>query len=213
MSYILISAKLKCRRCDKIFKSDRLVGYCSVVCKTPLMGRPKPCECVCRVCNKLFMAANPTSRCPDCKMKNSSVENIPLSAEFLQRARSVPIDIDRLLMELFNEQYEDYKKISLDIIDGVLSLLFPKEEFVLRGLFGIPNKTLNAVGVEIGNTRERVRQIRDKALRRLKHPSRMAVLKGLPPPELSEEEKALKKDLDEYLYGHDALEKLFTEGD
>lgn len=63
----------------------------------------------------------------------------------------------------------------------VLSALTPREERVLRMRFGIGPKmaehTLEEVGKEFAVTRERIRQIEAKALRKLKHPSRNRALK------------------------------------
>jgi RNA polymerase primary sigma factor len=63
----------------------------------------------------------------------------------------------------------------------VLSSLTPREERVLRMRFGIgmnTDHTLEEVGKEFGVTRERIRQIEAKALRKLKHPSRSRKLRG-----------------------------------
>ncbi len=60
-------------------------------------------------------------------------------------------------------------------IDEVLSSLSDRESKVLRMRFGLDGKnpmTLEEVGREFGVTRERIRQIEAKALRKLKHPSR-----------------------------------------
>lgn len=60
-------------------------------------------------------------------------------------------------------------------INVVLSTLNQREEQVIRLRFGLDNgheKTLEEIGKELGVTRERVRQIEDKALRKLRNPSR-----------------------------------------
>jgi RNA polymerase primary sigma factor len=62
----------------------------------------------------------------------------------------------------------------------VLATLPPREARVLRMRFGIDersNHTLEEVGNDFDVTRERVRQIEAKALRKLRHPSRSRVLK------------------------------------
>jgi RNA polymerase primary sigma factor len=62
----------------------------------------------------------------------------------------------------------------------VLSTLTPREEKVLRMRFGIGEKsdhTLEEVGKSFDVTRERIRQIEAKALRKLRHPSRLKKLK------------------------------------
>ena len=63
----------------------------------------------------------------------------------------------------------------------VLGSLTPREERVLRMRFGIgtgSDHTLDEIGRQFSVTRERVRQIEAKALRKLKHPSRARVLRG-----------------------------------
>ncbi len=62
----------------------------------------------------------------------------------------------------------------------VLSTLSPREEQVLKMRFGIgerANHTLEEVGQDFEVTRERIRQIEAKALRKLRHPSRSRLLK------------------------------------
>ncbi|HCU24456.1 MAG TPA: RNA polymerase sigma factor RpoD, partial [Deltaproteobacteria bacterium] len=63
----------------------------------------------------------------------------------------------------------------------VLSTLTPREEKVLRMRFGIGEKsdhTLEEVGRDFSVTRERIRQIEAKALRKLRHPSRAKKLRS-----------------------------------
>ena len=63
---------------------------------------------------------------------------------------------------------------------GVLSTLTPREEMVLKLRFGLEDgraRTLEEVGKEFKVTRERIRQIEAKALRKLRHPSRSRKLK------------------------------------
>jgi len=60
-------------------------------------------------------------------------------------------------------------------IERVLSTLSDKEADIIRKRFGIGEDgplTLEEVGVEFDVTRERIRQIEVKAIRKLKHPSR-----------------------------------------
>ena len=66
-------------------------------------------------------------------------------------------------------------------IDSVLKTLTPREEKVLRMRFGIgevTDHTLEEVGQSFDVTRERIRQIEAKALRKLRHPSRSKRLKS-----------------------------------
>ena len=68
-----------------------------------------------------------------------------------------------------------------DIIRRVLATLTPREEKVLRMRFGIGEKadhTLEEVGQDFDVTRERIRQIEVKALRKLRHPTRSKNLKS-----------------------------------
>ncbi len=73
--------------------------------------------------------------------------------------------------------------VNMDLQDqtrSVLSTLTPREEKVLRMRFGIGEKsdhTLEEVGQNFDVTRERIRQIEAKALRKLRHPSRSKKLK------------------------------------
>ena len=65
-------------------------------------------------------------------------------------------------------------------LSSVLSTLTPREEKVLRLRFGLEDgrpRTLEVVGHEFEVTRERIRQIEAKALRKLRHPSRSKKLK------------------------------------
>ena len=65
-------------------------------------------------------------------------------------------------------------------LQEVLYTLAPREEKVLRLRFGIDDgraRTLEEVGQQFGVTRERIRQIEAKALRKLRHPSRSKKLK------------------------------------
>lgn len=65
-------------------------------------------------------------------------------------------------------------------LEEVLSTLTEREEKVLRLRFGLGDgrsRTLEEVGKEFGVTRERIRQIEAKALRKLRHPSRSRKLK------------------------------------
>lgn len=62
-----------------------------------------------------------------------------------------------------------------EVLQKVIETLTAKEQKVLRLRFGIDNgrtRTLEEVGKEFGVTRERIRQIEAKALRKLRHPSR-----------------------------------------
>ena len=73
-----------------------------------------------------------------------------------------------------------YHNMLRDKIEEVLSTLAPREARILRLRFGLDNGrtyTLEEVGQKFGLTRERIRQIEGKALRRLRHPRRARQLK------------------------------------
>ena len=66
-------------------------------------------------------------------------------------------------------------------IAGLLTTLTPREQQVLQLRFGLQDgqaRTLEEIGDEMGKTRERIRQIEAKALRKLRHPSRSRQLRG-----------------------------------
>ena len=79
------------------------------------------------------------------------------------------------------DPYEYTAKMKLrEELDSVLATLTDREERVLRLRFGLIDgrqRTLEEVGREFNVTRERIRQIEAKALRKLKHPSRSRKLK------------------------------------
>ena len=81
----------------------------------------------------------------------------------------MPAPVEAATSTMLNEQLMD-----------VLSSLTPREEKVLRLRFGIDDgrqRTLEEIGKEFNVTRERIRQIEAKALRKLRHPSRSRRLK------------------------------------
>ncbi len=73
-----------------------------------------------------------------------------------------------------------YTKLLKEKVEEVLDTLPPRESRILRLRFGLEdgkNYTLEEVGEKFGLTRERIRQIESKALRRLRHPRRARQLK------------------------------------
>jgi RNA polymerase primary sigma factor len=73
-----------------------------------------------------------------------------------------------------------YQNLLRDKIEEVLTTLSPREARILRLRFGLHNGrpyTLEEVGQKFGLTRERIRQIEGKALRRLRHPRRARQLR------------------------------------
>ena len=73
-----------------------------------------------------------------------------------------------------------YQNMLRERVDEVLSTLSPREARILRLRFGLDDNhayTLEEVGAKFGLTRERIRQIEGKALRRLRHPYRARQLR------------------------------------
>lgn len=73
-----------------------------------------------------------------------------------------------------------YDHLLQEKVEEVLSTLTPREARILRLRFGLQNGrnyTLEEVGQKFGLTRERIRQIEGKALRRLRHPCRSRLLR------------------------------------
>ena len=73
-----------------------------------------------------------------------------------------------------------YENMLKEKVEEVLSTLSPREARILRLRFGLDNDrpyTLEEVGQKFGLTRERIRQIEGKALRRLRHPRRARLLR------------------------------------
>ena len=81
---------------------------------------------------------------------------------------------------LFNLDEVIAKNQLKDKITKVLSTLTPREERVIRMRFAIglnTDYTLEEIGQQFSVTRDRIRQIEAKALRKLKHPTRSGELK------------------------------------
>jgi RNA polymerase primary sigma factor len=73
-----------------------------------------------------------------------------------------------------------YESMLRERVEKVLGTLSPREARILRLRFGLENGhpyTLEEVGRKFGLTRERIRQIEGKALRRLRHPCRSRLLR------------------------------------
>ena len=77
-----------------------------------------------------------------------------------------------------NQTLSEEQKELLKKITQILTELDPEEEIVLRQRYGM-NKNLDEVGEYIGVTRERIREIEQKALNKLKHPTRARKLRSL----------------------------------
>ena len=124
-------------------------------------------------------------------------EKMELSAERvqdIQRISREPISLEATVGEEEDSSLGDFisdtstlnphesllKDMTLQALDEILSTLTDREEKVLRlryGLYDGKTYTLEEVGKEFGVTRERIRQIEAKAMRKLKHPSRQQRLR------------------------------------
>jgi RNA polymerase primary sigma factor len=114
---------------------------------------------------------------------------------WMQRVSWLPLSLDSPISEQDDESelgmfVEDkmtpspmqstYSKLLGEKIEEVLETLPPRESRILRLRFGLENgrmHTLEEVGQKFGLTRERIRQIETKALRRLRHPRRARQLR------------------------------------
>jgi len=114
---------------------------------------------------------------------------------WMQRVSWLPLSLDSPISEQDDESelgmfVEDkmtpspmqstYTKLLGEKIEEVLETLPPRESRILRLRFGLENgrmHTLEEVGQKFGLTRERIRQIETKALRRLRHPRRARQLR------------------------------------
>ncbi len=120
-------------------------------------------------------------------------EALDMTAEKVKNIMSIskePVSLDRPVGNdgddsVLSDFIEDKSTISPErmaersilssIVDEVLKTLTPREEKVIRLRFGIDDgyhRTLEEVGHIFSVTRERIRQIEDKALKKLKHPTR-----------------------------------------
>ncbi len=119
-----------------------------------------------------------------------SIEEIENLIKISQQPKSLstPVGDDKeATLEQFvsdQNQLSLYDKVSRellkDVLNKVLDTLSPRERKVLAMRFGLEDgkpKTLEEVGKEFKVTRERIRQIEAKAIRKLKHPTRARKLK------------------------------------
>ena len=112
---------------------------------------------------------------------NVSLDTVSLDKTVSEDDDTTTIDFvkDTSILDPFN--YSE-NKINKEAINRLLSSLTPREEKVIRMRYGFDDnlpKTLEEVGLEFGVTRERIRQIESKAIRRLRHPARIKQLREL----------------------------------
>ena len=118
---------------------------------------------------------------------------IPTPKRILKTLSSLGVNVDKIFVvaSLKFDFIEDTKALApleqaiksnlSEATTKILSTLTPREERVLRMRFGVgmnTDHTLEEVGLQFSVTRERIRQIEAKALRKLKHPSRSKQLKS-----------------------------------
>ena len=87
---------------------------------------------------------------------------------------------DFIEADIENPEQDVAKNLLREDLEGVLATLSPRERDVLRLRYGLDDgrmKTLEEIGQIFDVTRERIRQIEAKALRKLRHPNRTGVLK------------------------------------
>jgi hypothetical protein len=102
---------------------------------------------------------------------------------------------------------EEARKVYIQGIYNALATLTEREQGVLMHRFQ-RKLTLEQCGKEYGTTRERIRQIEAKALRKLRHPSRANMLKAVPLTELQAERAEYYKLQNEYEWLKKAFESL-----
>ncbi len=113
------------------------------------------------------------------KMPADKVKNI-LKTSKEPVSIDIPIGDDDTMLKEFIEDKSNLSPLEIAIredlktlLDTILCKLTPKEELVIRKRFGIGGdapKTLEEVSLEFNVTRERIRQIQVKAIKKLKHP-------------------------------------------
>ncbi len=111
-------------------------------------------------------------------MKNSG-RHVSMDAPLVQDEDNNMYDVLRSDDSTTPESQLLYDSLKKEI-DRAISTLTPREADVIRLYFGLNSKhpmTLEEIGEKFDLTRERVRQIKEKAIRRLKHTSRSKILK------------------------------------
>ncbi len=131
---------------------------------------------------------------PSSKEIGKSMELPPQKVREIVKVAQLPVSLEAPIGEEEDSHLGDFiedhnalppvdaasKQLLKEQIDDVLSFLSPRERRVIQLRFGLEDgrsRTLEEVGQEFSVTRERIRQIEAKALRKLRHPSRSRKLK------------------------------------
>lgn len=153
-------------------------------------------------------------QCPECMCKPKKNDCETLKAEIMSVLDCDYKTATKYLNYVTENDHEIYNIVDEDnlspfdlcaqknlqeIVDDILSELSEQEVLVLKERHGIDTdvpKTLEEVGNSIGATRERVRQIEQKALNKLKHPTRAKKLRSFIETSYNSEESAEKNQQD-----------------
>ena len=131
---------------------------------------------------------------PSSKEIGQEMEMAPEKVEEIIKVSQLPISLESPIGDEEDSHLGDFiedrntlppadvasRQLLKEQIEEVLNTLTPREQRVLQLRFGLEDgrsRTLEEVGKEFNVTRERIRQIEAKALRKLRHPSRSRKLK------------------------------------
>lgn len=140
--------------------------------------------------------AQETSKIPSleelAKYVNEDVDKVQVALDMSQALTSLDCPVDEEGETNIGDLVEDINTIdpieqliqesNKEIINTVLSTLEPREEEIIKLRFGLDGQeplTLEQVGKKYGVTRERIRQLEDKALRKLRNPMRTKMLSAV----------------------------------
>lgn len=112
-------------------------------------------------------------------------DTIKLNTRQVSIDAPLPTGDDSRIIDIMSDENQSppddnlMRQSKVEDILRVIKSLQPREARVLQLYFGIgtPQKTLEEIGEELKLTRERVRQIKEKAIRRLQHPSKAKILR------------------------------------
>ena len=123
----------------------------------------------------------PAPRTTNLQLRLTTEEIIRILPQPISLESTVGDEADAVLADfVVDENLPDMDEVAARIVlkgqvEGVLETLTPRERRVVELRFGLEGDklyTLSEIGAELGVTRERIRQIETKALRKLRHPSR-----------------------------------------